>query len=792
MISSAKMQLIKVLLLSSFIPILTLATSQSTQVQVIRGSIADATLKAPLEGANIVLLSLSPNLGTSSNAEGQFRIDAVPIGRHNLKVSFVGYKDLYLNNISVESGKETLLNIELEEDIQQANTVTIRAKSDKTKALNEFAAVSARQFSVEETRRFAASLYDPARMATAFAGVSSSGGDGNALVIRGNAPNGLLWRMEGVDVPNPNHFARVGTSGGGISILSAQLLSNSDFFTGAFPAEYGNALAGVFDIKLRKGNNEKREHTLAASIIGVDVATEGPFKKGYAGSYLINYRYGFLSLIQKLGLNVGDAPTEFQDLSFNINLPTKKLGQFSLFGFGGLSQQAIAAVPDSSLWKIDGDRRFGRLDASNTGAIGLTHSVLLGKKTAIKSIVALNGYAYREEDSRYERATQPLIFTRDNRFAEQNITFSIVANHKFSPQFSLRFGAYNSVKSFALRQREIVSGKLTDRINNQGKTSLLNTFAQGKLRFSERLSLLMGVQIQHLYLNQKTALEPRAAWTWALSSKQSLALGYGLHSQIQPLGNYFARVVRGKDTVLVNKNMGFTRAHHLVLAHNWQFVPNWNLKTELYYQRLFKAPITAGRATNFSLLNMDDDFTIDALENRGRGKNYGLELTLERYWTDQFYLLASLSLFESTYLASDGQWRNTRFNANTAATFLIGKEWTFKNRRNPSALGLDLRYSHAGGQRVVPIDLLKSRQQGRTITDPARIYDEKLPAFHRLDVQMEWRVQYPHLTGSTILGVQNATNHPNPIRQSYNAATKQIQYSYLAGIIPVLGYRVEF
>jgi hypothetical protein len=760
--------------------------------QTVRGTISDATLKTPLAGANIVLLSQEIQMGSSSQASGQFILERVPLGRQSFKVSFVGYKELYLNNIPVEAGKETVLNIELEEDIQQAGTITIRAQADKTKPLNELAAVSARRFSVEETRRFAASLYDPARMATAFAGVSSAGGDGNALVIRGNAPNGLLWRLEGVDIPNPNHFARVGTSGGGISILSAQLLSNSDFLTGAFPAEYGNALAGVFDIKLRKGNAAKREHTFSASIIGLDLATEGYFKKGSASSYLFNYRYGFLSFLQKIGFNVGDAPTEFQDFSFNISLPTPKLGQFSIFGLGGLSQQAIAAVPDSNLWKTNNERRFGRLDAANTGVLGFSHSLILGKKTVLRTVFSLNGYAYREEDSRYERQNLPLLLTRDNRFAEQNTLLSLVLNHKFSPQVSLRWGAYTSFKGFVLRQRETVSGQLSDRVRNSGQTALLNAFAQSKIRFSSRLSLLLGAHLQYLALNTKQVIEPRTALSWVLAKKQTLALGYGLHAQIQPLGNYFARIKVGQDTLLVNRNLGFTRAQHLVLGHNWQFAPHWNLKTELYYQRLFAVPISAGRASNFSLLNMDDDFAIEALENKGLGRNYGLELTLERFWTDHFYLLATLSLFDSRYQASDGLWRNTRFNANTAATFLLGREWAFKQRKHPSALGFDLRYTHTGGARVAPIDLIKSRQQRRTVTDPGRLYAEKLPAFHRLDVQLEWRVQYPGVTGSTILGVQNASNHLNPIRQSYNTTLNKIQYSYLMGIIPVLGYRVEF
>jgi len=123
-------------------------------------------------------------------------------------------------------------------------------------------AVSARAFTVEETQKYPAAINDPLRMATNFAGVASLDDGMNQIVIRGNSPTGLLWRMEGIDIPNPNHFAAKGSSGGGISILSSQLLSNSDFITGAFAADYGNALSGVFDLNLRKGNNEKRETTL--------------------------------------------------------------------------------------------------------------------------------------------------------------------------------------------------------------------------------------------------------------------------------------------------------------------------------------------------------------------------------------------------------------------------------------------------------------------------------------------------------------------------------------------------
>lgn len=340
--------------------------------QTVRGTVVDMISQAPLPGATVVVLGVEPIIGTAADIDGNFRLNKVPVGTRSLKISFLGYKERVLPNITVTSGKEVVLQVTLEENVVQGKEVTIVAQVEKDKPLNEFSTVSARTFSVEETQKYAAAVNDPARMSLAYAGVVATDDGNNNIAIRGNSPNGLLWRMEGVEIPNPNHFSNVGTSGGGISILSAQTLTNSDFMTGAFPAEYGNANSGVFDLKLRKGNNQKTERTIQAGFLGTDLAIEGPFKKGYNGSYLINYRYSTLSMLGALGVPVGDAITNFQDISYNVFLPTEKAGNFSLFGFGGLSNQNFDAKKDSSAWKNNYDRYSWNF-RSNTGAAGLTH-----------------------------------------------------------------------------------------------------------------------------------------------------------------------------------------------------------------------------------------------------------------------------------------------------------------------------------------------------------------------------------------------------------------------------------
>ncbi len=763
--------------------------SQVIPLQTIRGNVSDKSIKTILSGATIELLGITKKT-VVADEKGNFLIEKVPVGRHNLRITYVGYKPVFLNNLLIESGKQAVLQIELEEDIITTKEVIVQSKPNKSKPINEMAVVSARMFSVEETRRFAAGLNDPSRIATAFAGVVSQG-DANNLIIRGNAPNGLLWRMEGVDIPNPNHFAKVGTSGGGISILSAQLLANSDFMTSAFPAEYGNALSGVFDIKLRKGNNTKREYTFSASTIGIDAATEGYFKKGYGGSYLINYRYSFLTLMQQLGLNIGEAATYFQDLSFHIHLPTKKIGTFSIFGFGGSSDQKVEAATDSIVWTNNSSKRTGRLNASKTGMIGFAHTIALGKKTLLKTVYSANGYQYNEQNSKLDKFNGPLIYTRYNQFKEINGIWSMVATHKFNAHHLFKIGAYTSAKGYDLNQRESVNNVLKDKVKSDGDTRLTNYFAQWKWSPSNQFSFLAGLHGQHFALNNTSVIEPRLGMKWMTAKNQYLSVGVGLHSQIQPLGNYFARIRVGTDTIQPNKILSFSRATHYVVGYSIQLTPNWNLKTEVYYQWLYAIPVSALTKTSFSMINQDDDYAIEALSNKGNGKNYGLEITLERYWNDQFYLLSSLSLYESKYLPSDKIWRNTRFNSNSTFTFLMGKEWNLKGKHT-STFSVDLKMIYAGGVRVTPIDLPKSIAQKATVLDNNRIYEDKLNNIFRIDFQTEWKVQYGKKTGSLILGVQNLLNQKNPVSQSYDPVSKQIKYSYLLGLIPVIGYKVDF
>src|SRR6187401_1219128 len=254
-------------------------SAQAQYSQQFRGTVTDQVLQQPLAGATVTINPLGKSVITDD--AGVFRFNNIPVGSYRITISYSGFKEEVLENIAVNSGKETVVNVSLEAIIHTEAAVVIKAGSKKNKPLNDMSAVSARAFTVEETQKYAAAVNDPLRMATGFAGVFAADDGNNSIIIRGNAPTGLLWKMEGVDIPNPNHFGTPGNSGGGISILSSQLLSNSDFVTAAFAAEYGNALSGVFDLRLRKGNNEKKEYTVQAGLLGLNAAAEGPLMPFY-------------------------------------------------------------------------------------------------------------------------------------------------------------------------------------------------------------------------------------------------------------------------------------------------------------------------------------------------------------------------------------------------------------------------------------------------------------------------------------------------------------------------------
>jgi hypothetical protein len=757
--------------------------------QVIRGKVIDAATKLGLEGANVIVLNTDPVLGATTRPDGSFKVFQVPVGRHSVKVSFIGYRTVIIPELLVSSGKETVITIELEELAVNATEVEVKASIDKHKPLNRMALVGARSFTMEESRRYAGSVDDPLRAVSNFAGVVANAGDNsNQIMIRGNSPKGLLWRVEGMDIPNPNHFAFVGTSGGGFTIFSSQVLSNSDFFTAAFPAQYSNALSGVFDMRFRTGNNERYENAIQLGIQGLDVSSEGPLDKKHNASYLFDYRYSILYLLRYFDPWLKNMIPFFQDLSFKINLPTPKAGTFSLIGIGGLSHIKSTPEKDSALWSSIEDRAQSQLE-NRIGAIALIHQIYLSGQSFVRTYISATynditnyeslmttGYEIRPVDS---------TFHSNYRFAG-----SVTYNRKFGNRFSIRSGITYTQMFYDLDIKSInpLSGIYSQVNKGKGNTGLAQAYCEAKSFIAADLEMTEGLSCTYFLLNRHFVLEPRLALRWQINERHSLSAGYGLHSQLEDIGVYLTGIpINESISIPINKSLDFSRAHHFVVGYDYLVRRDIRLMTEMYYQYLFNIPVKPG--SYFSMLNSAGEYFNDTLINTGTGWNAGIDFTFEKFLTRQYYYLITFSLFDSKYRGGDGIRRNSRFNVNYVINLLGGKEWTIRKK---NFLGLNLKGSFTGGEYYVPIDLEQSIAQHREVLDEANAYSPRLADFFYLDVTVTFRTNHKKFSGIWALQIRNLLNQHPDVGYVYDDFNHTIEAQKSLGIIPLLSYKVEF
>lgn len=779
-----------------FLFICSFAFSQSLN-QTVRGTVLDKQTQGPLPGAVISILNTDPIIATTADENGKFRLENVTLGRWQIKISLISYKEK-VQTIVLTSGKEIVLNVELEESAIHGTEVTVTAEQDKTKTNNKMSMVSSRVFSAEDASRYAGSRNDPARMAANFAGVSGANDSRNDIIIRGNSPLGVLWRLNGMDIPNPNHFGSLGSTGGPISILNNNTLDNSDFMSGAFPADYGNATAGVFDLKMRSGNNEKYEFLTQFGFNGFELGAEGPFsKKKKNGSFLINYRYSTLSIFKALGIDfgAGSAVPQYQDLSFKLDFPTKKIGKFSVWGVGGLSYVALLASQQSKKNDLYGYSGRDTYFRSNVGAGGIAHTFLINSSSYTKiNIGVSNLYNYISAD-RVDTTKNPFGLIKEYR--NTSFTTKYSANFTYNKKFSVR--NFISTGFYA----DLFNTSFKDSTNNfdglgfhslrkyTGQTVLARAFFQWQHKFTEKLALNTGASYQYLFLNNSQAPEIRLGLRYSISDKQSLSFGAGMHSQVQPLYIYFATSPTLNGPVETNKNLDFTKALHAVLAYDLNVFNNARIKAEVYYQYLYNVPVKMSK-NSFSALNLGADFNspnVDSLTSKGTGQNYGIELTLEKFYSKGYYALITGSLFESKYTASNNMTYNTAFNGNYVLNVLGGKEFRIKEKH---IFSLDVRAVYAGGKRYVPIDLNASIAAGEERRDFTHVYDHQYPAYFRLDVKPSYKLNTKRFTHEISVDLQNVTRNDNIFQERFDILTKTIQTEYQLKFFFIPQYRLTF
>ncbi len=773
------------------------SASAQNYVQTIRGVVIDAHTGIPLPGATVIL---NETKGIATDANGQFRFDDVVVGRHNLTISFVGYKPYSNSSFNITTGKEFYLEIKLEESTTELEAVEVKYKVNKMAPLNEMATASSRMFTIEETERYAGSVGDPARMASNFPGVNSLNDQSNTIVIRGNSPFGMLWIMEGIDIPNPSHFGAMGGTGGAISMLNNNTLNNSDFFTGAFPAQYSNALSGVFDLTMRQGNTSKFEFIGQVAFNGFEVGVEGPISSKNNTSFLANYRYSTMALMDKvIGVeNLAlQAVPYYQDLNIKATVYRGKLGRVSMFVSGGLNHIGMndeKLEPEKWAHSVVGQNH--RLDGSS-GVAGVSHIINPGSRTKIETSFAFTGTTYKfwaDTLTRLNPTPAP-----QHRHSDHELTLALSSRltYKASAKNIFSTGIYVQPMQFqfvdSMYQKSLGSFLVLN--NFIGNYTLSRFFVQWKHNFTDNTSLVLGNNVMHFTENNNISVEPRLGLRHGFSGNQSVSLAGGLHGNLAPR-LFYVYATPDENGVLQrsNQNLGFTKSLHLIAGYDLMLSGETRLKFETYYQYHFNVPVSKDIPA-WSILNYGSDWVdfvkpMGNLVNEGTGKNYGIELTLEKFLSRGYYYLITGSLYEAKYTGFDGVERNSVFNGNFIINALAGKEFTLKDR---NVLSFDAKIVWAGSKRILPFTSYQvSEYYHVKVDDWGNAYKERLPDFFRVNLRVGYKINLFNATHELAVDFYNLTNRKNIFLEIFDNVTGETRTMYQFSFMPVALYRVQF
>ena len=779
---------------------------QSVVAQTIKGSVTDAITGETLIGAAVKVAELK-DVGGITNIDGEFSITITQPGRYTIETSYMGYEPSVLKEVLVAGAKDVVLDITLRESSTDMNEVVIKPRVNKESTVNPTALVGGMMLSMEEASRYAGGYNDPARLVTAFAGVAGQG-DGNGISVHGNAPQFMQYRLEGVEIFSPNHFADLYSAGFGmVSALNSNVITNSDFFVSTFNSSYNNALSGVFDVRMRAGNNSKFENGVQVGSVGIEWTSEGPISKKNNSSFIFNYRYGFSTIARKLKLiDTYGSQYDFQDLSFKLNFPTKKAGTFSAFALGFIDKSWDVELDIKDIHSIyDASDQEGSL---YNALLGASHKIHFDNKWTWRTTAAYN-MQHNKVDMEYwglhfdanhkpigfEGKDYPFSYLKQN---EDRAVFNTELSKQVTPRWLLQLGGEYSHRFFDLNFRtaenvyEPVSP--TPYYATKDNTGLASIFWSNLWKPTDNLSFNLGLSGSYFLLSKDFSIEPRASMKWEPGKRHSISLGYGLHSMIEKLDAYF---FRNADGTMANKDLGLSKAHHLLTTYMYKFTDNLNLRFNAYYQYGFDTPVGINGST-FCTVNRLFNYIEEPLVNEGNTRNYGADITLEHYMSRGFYGQVNGSLFKSEYRGLDKKWRNQLYDRGYMVKVLGGKEWMI-GKRKQDVFNVSVKYTLQGGLRHTPIDVDAMRANvAAGIINDQPIYKEdeamtlQFDPTSILDLTVCYKINRKNVGHTIAFEGVNILQHETPYAVHYDLGTGQLRVDKSGISLPNIYYRIDF
>ena len=718
-------------------------------VHQVKGTVIDKSSRQPLEFINVMIVGL--NKGGVTNAEGKFSIGQVPPGIYRLQASAIGYKTVTTPEY-ILSTRDLHIQIEMEENQTELEGVTVTASPFRRDIESP---VSLRIIGLQEIEKSPGANRDISRIVQSYPGVAFSPiGYRNDLIVRGGSPSENRFYLDGVEIPNINHFSTQGASGGPVGILNADLIREVNFYTGAFPTDKGNALSSVLDFKLRDGDMERNSLKATLGASEVSLASNGHL--GKKTSYLVSVRQSYLQfLFDMLGLPF--LPT-FTDAQFKLKTRFDARNELTVLGLGGIDKMKLNTKADDE----DNEYILSYLPKiqQETFTLGAVYRHYAGAH--VQSVVASHSYL-NNRNTKYQQndESDPEHLMLRLRSTEQNTQLrlensSSFRNWKVTVGTSLDYSQYSNTTFQKV---------YTDRAQTFDYHTYLGIMRWGLFgtvnytSIDERFTASLGLRAD---ANNYSAamkdlsdqLSPRLSLSYQLTEHWSLSGNAGLYYQLPP---YTALGFKNNNGLYANKYaLRYMQVSQGSVGLNWRKGDTFEVSVEGFYKDYDKIPLSV--ADGIPLTCKGNDYGVignELLTSTAQGRSYGAELLLKWLVAKKLNLASSFTLFkseyrtdkESEYIAS--AWDN-RFIFNLRGTYNLPRHWS-----------VGMKVSCIGGAPYTPYDADKSslvtawNAQGKPYYDYTRYNEERLPAFTQVDIRIDKTFYLKHCMLGFYIDLQN-------------------------------------
>lgn len=767
----------------------------------LRGKVIDKQSRQPVAYANVFVTGI-PGKGASTDSLGTFRIEQVPPGIYRFEASCIGYHTVSTPEYIV-SASTPFIEIEMEEDANMLNTVVV-TPSPFRRSLES--PVSMRVIGLQEIEKSPGANRDVSRIVRSYPGVSFSPiGYRNDLIVRGGSPSENRFYMDGIEIPNINHFATQGASGGPVSIVNADLIREITFYTGAFPANRSGALSSVLDFRLKDGNPDKQ--AFKATIGASEVSLSGTGHLSDRTTYLFSVRQSYLQLLFK-ALGLPFLPN-FIDGQFKVKTKFSEKDELILLGLVGIDKMKLNTDETGE----DAEYLLSYLPTihQETFTVGATYRHYNGKH--VQSLTLSHNYLNNRN----------LKYRNNDESSEDNLTLRL---RSVEQKTTLRFENQTHLGAWTLREgAELNNSNYTNRshqkiFGNSGILSIYETslnliswgafFSSDYTTADKRLALAAGLRMDgNTYSSDMKQpwkqLSPRLSASYKLTEQWTLSGSTGLYHQLPP---YTALGYKDNNGVYLNKNLKYMQVLESSLGLDWHLQDRFMISAEGFFKRYSRIPLSL--QDNIPLACKGNDYGVvgnEALASTANGRAYGLETMFRWQASGRFNLVSSFTIYKSEYRnRSEAEyissaWDN-RFILNMSGTYNLPRRWSIGGK-----------LSYIGGTPYTPYDEEKSSlveawdAKGQPYYDYSRYNTERLPNFAQFDLRVDKSFYFRRCMVGLYLDIQNITGNklkqPDVIMStgiienpSAPAAEQRYRMKYLkqesGTVLPTLGVTVEF